>query len=301
MSTLAKIFYHGFRLTGLKRIFALPQDEFLKTVNRINGKRDFFIPKDHKFHYSEHFVMGKYSCLSMMANEKPSEKAILFLFGGGMMIKPDPGDVSYAGKICKETGCDVWFPFYPVCTDHCITETYAMVYECYKEMLKIYGAGNVSTSGLSSGGALALGVAAYNNRQENPLPAPYHIVVASPGECPCNDEERRRMQELNRTDVCVDYRFMSYEDQFMRHGRDNVPEYMLSGSLGDYSGVHDIHFFYSEDEILYAAAPFFEQACKRANVPYTISSRKGMVHCYVAAPYFKESREDFRKMIEFLK
>ena len=55
-----------------------------------------------------------------------------------------------------------------------------------------------------------------------------------------------------------------------------MPEYMLSGSSGDYSGVHDIHFFYSADEILYATAPYFEEACKRSDVPYTMSARKGM-------------------------
>lgn len=81
-----------------------------------------------------------------------------------------------------------------------------------------------------------------------PLPAPYHTVVSSPGECPWNDNEKHRMQELNSTDICVDYKFMSYEDQYMRHGNENVPSYLLSGSQGDFSGVHDIHFFYSEDE-----------------------------------------------------
>jgi len=23
-------------------------------------------------------------------------------------------------KLCRETGCDVWFPFYPLCMEHCI-------------------------------------------------------------------------------------------------------------------------------------------------------------------------------------
>lgn len=301
MSIAAKILYYGIRLTGIKRMFALPEEEFLKTANKLNRKRYFFIPKDHKFHYREHIVLGRYSSLSLMQNEEPAAKAILFFFGGGMMIGPDQGDVSYAGKLCRATGCDVWFPFYPLCTEHCITETYAMAYECYKEMLSVYGAGNVSTCGLSSGGALALGVAAYNNAQTQPLPAPYHIVVSSPGECPRNDDERKRMQELSRTDALVDYHFMSYEDKFMRHGRENVPEYMLSGSCGNFSGVHDIHFFYSEDEILYAAAPYFEEACRRAHVPYSISARKGMVHCYVMFPYFQEAKEDFERMIEYLK
>ena len=52
----------------------------------------------------------------------------------------------------------------------------------------------------------------------------------------------------------------------MRHGCENVPDYMLSGSRGDFTGVGDIHFFYSADEVLYGALPDFEEACKGAIV-----------------------------------
>lgn len=40
----------------------------------------------------------------------------------------------------------------------------------------------------------------------------------------------------------------------MRHGCENVPDYMLSGSRGDFTGVGDIHFFYSADEVLWCFA-----------------------------------------------
>ena len=89
-----------------------------------------------------------------------------------MVIGPDKGDLPVMRKLCRETGCDVWFPFYPLCMEHCITETYAMVYECYRKMIGLYGGGNVSTCGFSSGGALALGIAAHNNAQPEPLPQP---------------------------------------------------------------------------------------------------------------------------------
>ena len=301
MSFLAKVLYYGFKISGYKKIFALPEDKFLEKANYYNKNRDFFIPSDHKFIYAEHKILDKYSCLSMQQNKEHSKKAILYFFGGGMMIGPDAQDVAYAGKICKASEMDLWFPFYPLCTNHCITETFEMAYECYKEMVKIYGEGNVSTCGLSSGGALALGIATHNNALGRPISNPYHIVVSSPGECPHNEDEKKHMQELNKTDVLIDYRFMSYEHKFMEHGNKNVPNYMLSGSLGNYAGVHDIHFFYSEDEMLYAACPYFIEACKKANVPYTVTHRKGMVHCYVMAPYFKEAKEDFNKMIEYLK
>lgn len=48
-----------------------------------------------------------------------------------MVIGPDRGDLPVMRKLARDTGCDVWFPFYPLCTEHCITETYDMVYECY--------------------------------------------------------------------------------------------------------------------------------------------------------------------------
>ena len=88
------------------------------------------------------------------------------LLCGGMMIGPDKGDVDVIVKMVNQTGCDVWFPMYPLCTEHCIVEAYEMSYECYRQMIEIYGAGNVSTCGFSSGGALAIGVAAYNNTMQ---------------------------------------------------------------------------------------------------------------------------------------
>ena len=75
-------------------------------------------------------------------------------------------------------------------------------------MITLYGGGNVSTCGFSSGGALALGIAAHNNAQPEPLPQPRHIVAVSPGEVPWNDAEKARMQALNERDVSIDYAFM---------------------------------------------------------------------------------------------
>ena len=109
------------------------------------------------------------------------------------------------------------------------------------------------------------------------------------------------MQALNKRDVSIDYAFMVTVEKFMRHGCENVPDYMLSGSRGDFTGVGDIHFFYSTDEVLYGALPDFENACKRANVPYTVSARPKMVHCYCMLPIFKEAKKDFAKIVDILK
>lgn len=300
MSMGAALLRTAYRLSGAKKAFALPEDELLKAIEKANRGRGFFMPTDHKAYYEKKTIQG-FPCLVVQAERKPSRRAILFFFGGGMVIGPDKGDAAVLRKLCYGTGCDIWFPVYPLCTEHCITVSYDMAYECYRQMVGLYGGGNVSTCGFSSGGALALGMAAHNSALGTPLPQPRHIVAVSPGEVPWNDEERARMQALNGRDVAIDYAFMAKGAKLMRHGRDDVPEYMLSPSLGDYSGVGDIHFCYSADEVLYGAWPEFEGACLQAEVPYTLTVRPGMVHCYCMLPYYREAKEDFDRITAILR
>ena len=204
MSIFASILRSVYKLSGAKKAFALPEDALRKEIEKQNRHRGVFTPTDRKAYYETIAVNG-FPCLIVREHPKPSERAILYFFGGGMVIGPDKGDLPVMRKLCRETGCDVWFPFYPLCMEHCITETYAMVYECYRKMITLYGGGNVSTCGFSSGGALALGIAAHNNAQPEPLPQPRHIVAVSPGEVPWNDAERAQMQALNKRDVSIDY------------------------------------------------------------------------------------------------
>ncbi len=300
MSIVAKLINSGMKLSGIKKKYSLPEDKFLDEVNKMNKSRGFYIPKDKKAVYIEHEVLG-HKCLIVQKNAQRAERAILYFFGGGMMIGPDKGDVDVIVKLVNKTGCDVWFPMYPLCTEYCITDAYEMAYECYRQMTEKYGGGNVSTCGFSSGGALAIGVAAYNNTMQDKLAMPRHIVAVSPGEVPWNDEERKIMQRNNPKDMMVDYAFMEKVEKFERHGRDDVPEFMIHISKGDLSGVDHIHFVYSEDEVLYGAKQNFIDACEKYGVKYTFTQRKGMFHCYAMLPYFKESKEDFEEIANILK
>ena len=289
-----------YKLSGVKKAFSLPEEELLKAIAKANRGRGFFMPADRKAFYEKKMVLG-HPCLVVRARETPAKRAILFFFGGGMVIGPDKGDAAALRKLCFGSDSDVWFPIYPLCTEYCITESYAMAFECYREMIGIYGGGNVSTCGFSSGGALALGMAAHNSALGAPLPQPRHIIAVAPGEVPWNNEERARMLALNPRDVAIDYAFLAKGEKLMRRGRDDVPEYMLAPSRGDYAGTGDIHFYYSRDEILYGALPEFEAACDRAGVPYTVTAWAGMTHCYCMLPYFREAREDFAQIAEYLK
>lgn len=299
MSLFAALLRTEYRICGAKKSFRLPEDELEKRITKMNRSRGVFHPTDHKAFYEEKTILG-HSCLIIRRGRTPSERAILYFYGGGMVLGPDRGDLPVARKLCLESGCDVWFPFYPLCLEHSVYDTYEMAFACYRKMIGIYGCGNVSTCGFSSGGALALGIATHNNALGRPLPQPRHIVAVSPGEVPWNEAEQARMRSLNAQDVAIDCAFMLTVEKFMRHGRDDLPPYMLAGSRGDLSGVGDIMFVYSSDEVLYGALPDFETCCKRSGVPYTVLTRPKMVHCYCMLPVFREAREDFARIVAYI-
>ena len=299
MSIGAKILNLGMRLSGMKKKYALPEEEFLQEVRKMNKTRGFYMPKDHKAVYREHLVMGR-QVLIVQPREQQAQRAILYFFGGGMMIGPDRGDVDVIVKLAQGTGCDIWFPMYPLCIDHCIIDAYEMAYACYKEMIERYGAGNVSTCGFSSGAALAIGVAAYNNTMTDRLPVPRHIVAVSPGEVPWTEEERQIMRRNNPYDMMVDYAFMERVEKYERQGRDDIPEFMIHISKGDYTGIKHIHFVWSTDEVLYGAKENFLNNCRKYGVEYTVRERPGMIHCYAMLPYFKEAKEDFAEIVSLL-
>ena len=140
MSIAAALLRGAYKALGTKKLFALPEDELLRVIEKQNRNRGFFMPTDHKAHYEKRVING-FPCLIAREKPEPAKSAILFFFGGGMMIGPDKGDIGVIRKLCLETGSDVWFPCYPLCTDHCITETYDMVYECYRRMIALYGGG----------------------------------------------------------------------------------------------------------------------------------------------------------------
>lgn len=136
MSIAAALLRGVYKALGMKKLFALPEDELLREIEKQNRNRGFFMPTDHKAHYEKRMING-FPCLITRERPEPAKRAILYFFGGGMVIGPDKGDIAVIRKLCFETGSDVWFPCYPLCTEHCITETYDMAFECYRQMIEI--------------------------------------------------------------------------------------------------------------------------------------------------------------------
>lgn len=139
------------------------KDEVLLKAAKMNAKnRHFTMPADNKACYTDHIIQGKFHCLEIGEVQRRSN-AVLFVFGGGMILGSDSGDVGLSRKIGKITDSDVWFPYYPMCHDYDMLENVKMVFECYEKMLDHYKPENIVFLGFSSGASLIMDIITYIN------------------------------------------------------------------------------------------------------------------------------------------
>ena len=286
------------KLTGMKKAGEKDAAEIIAVKKEQNAKNTIPNISDPEISVTRIDVMG-FPVLKMV-HPKKSAKANLFIIGGGMVSPPRPGSIKKALRIAKETGLDLFVPYYPLCTDYPVTKAYEMIFETYKTMLQEYDAENVSLLGTSSGGNLALGMIAYMNAIEIDLPRPEHILVISPGTCALTEAEKQRMLELDEKDVSISAKYMLTAEEIMRHGDPSVPDYMIFLQTGDFTGCPRTTFIYGTDEVLYAIAPSFEDAMRKYGVDYQMAIGEGMFHCYPVFPICKEAKEGWDLMIRLM-
>ena len=274
-------------------------EELLENRRRANAKNRIPDLRDDAFEITRIDVMG-FPVLKLI-HRKKTDCACLFLIGGGMISAPRPGSVRKALRFAKETGLDVYVPYYPLCTEYPITKAYEMIHETYRRILEDYTADHISVLGTSSGGNLALGMVPYINDGHADTPMPGYIMAISPGTCVSTEEEWQRMLVLDEKDVAIPAQYMKTAEEIVRHGDEHVPDYMIWLQKGDFTGCPKVTFIYGSDETLYACAPSFERAMKKYHVKGQMIIGKGMFHCYPVFPVCREAKRGWDMMIRFMK
>ena len=288
------------KAANIKKMWTgMSTEELLQNRREQNAKNRIPELKDDGFFISRAEVMG-FPVLKMVHRER-TDHACLFLIGGGMISAPRPASIRKALRFAKETGLDVFVPYYPLCTDYPLTRAYEMIHETYKTMLEAYAAKDIFVLGTSSGGNLALGMVPYINDGHGDVTMPGYIMAISPGTCADTDEEWQRMKELDQKDVAIPAQYMKTAVEIMRHGDSSVPEYMIWLQKGNFANCPKTTFIYGSDETLYACAPSFEKAMKRYGVEYEMIVGEGMFHCYPVFPIVKEAEDGWNMMIRLMK
>lgn len=279
------------------------QEEVLAKAAKMNAKnRHFIMPTDNKAHYTDHLIQGQYHCIEVDVEKKRRDKAILFVFGGGMILGSDKGDVGLSRKIAETTNSDVWFPYYPLCHEHDILENVRMIFECYEKILTFYKPENIVFLGFSSGGALILDlITCINELNDNGrnIPMPGMLIPISPGSVPVTDAEKTAIKALDKRDIMIPAAYMYTAREIMCHGKE-IPEKYLATAHGDFRGAPMTHFYYGSAETLYAFAPSYAESYRKAGAKCVIHVGKGMHHCYALQYFIPGCKPAFNEVMELI-
>ncbi len=291
-----------FKMIGVNRMLDKQGEDFQKLLAEYQEKqkKPLKIPykKMQGFNIDTKTIDGTV-CYVVRKKEVAAKKAVLYLFGGGYILPPDPGDIVLCGQIAQECEAQVWFPLYPMAPEHRLVETLQSTLQVYREMLKAWAAENIRFFGTSSGGGQAMSLCVYMRQEYSDLPLPGKLVLQSPGlQVPPSDKQKAEMEKLKKKDVMIPPRFFDSIAPILATGDE---AYLLSPVLYNLSGFPSIDIFYGTKEVMIAYLPDMKEACAKYQVPLHVHLGEGMMHCWGAMEFVPEARAVRREYFEALK
>ncbi len=298
MSVKYKVMKRIVAFMHVQRIMAQPYDKPQKTFKTAAAQPN--IPKfsDPAFDFSVFQVKG--SPVLYVKHKEPAKGVCVFVVGGGMLKYPKPSQAKGMITYAKKLGRDMILPYYPLCYGHNLYDVYDMMYELYKKLLTKYPAEEIAFLGGSSGGNHTLGLISHINAKGEKLPMPGKVYVSSPGTMLFTDEEMRRAERLDKTDLVMSRKALETIFDGMSAGKE-VPEYMRYLQKGDYTGLKEIYLCFGGDELFSAAAPSLKKRMEECGVKVTMEIGEGLYHCYSTMPFVSEAKQGYENMIQYLR
>ncbi|MBQ4487295.1 MAG: alpha/beta hydrolase, partial [Oscillospiraceae bacterium] len=181
-------------------------------------------------------------------------------------------------------------------------ENVQMIFECYEKMLTFYKPENIVFLGFSSGGALILDLITYINELNDNgrnIPMPGMLIPVSPGSVPITEAEKAAIKALDKRDIMIPAVYMYTAREIMSHGRE-IPEKYLATAHGDFRYAPMTHFYYGSAETLYAFAPSYAAAYRKAGAECVFHVGKGMHHCYTLQYFIPGCRSAFDDLMHVI-
>ncbi len=290
-SIQAKMISGIFKLVGVNKMLDKQGEDFEKLLENYKEKqkRPLKIPYGKMKNFDiQTKVIGETTCYTIAPKGEVPQKAVLYLFGGGYILPPDPGDLILCGQIAEKCRAKVWFPLYPMAPEHRLVETLQSSLAVYQDILTEYDPLQVRFFGTSSGGGQAMSLCVYIRQEKGEVPLPEKLVLQSPGlQVPPSESQKAMMEKRKREDVMIPPSFFDHIAPVLVTEEES---YLLSPLLYDLTGFPEIDVFYGTREVMIAYLDDFKKVCQKYGVRLNVHIGEGMMHCWGAMEFVPEAR-----------
>ncbi len=225
-------------------------------------------------------------------NTHQSNKKVLFIHGGGLVLEALPLHWDLCLRLTERTGCEIIFPQYPLVPESNSETCHKMLYKVYKKLLETTPPEDLTIIGDSAGGTLALSLSML--ARDKGLLVAKEIVLISPGfVLECNDEELKRLEQIKKQDFIIG-KFPVAKVQELWKGELDINDYRADVTKGDISGLPRITIFTGTYDIMNIPARRFAAKLKEQGHPFHFDEKIGGLHDYAL---MKSAKNEFELIV----
>lgn len=244
---------------------------------------------------TDKFRVHGHKVFTINSGDPENRKHILYLHGGAYVesfVKPH-WDFLY--MLIKNLNCVVTAPDYPLAPAHTYEQTFAMISEVYRQVIKKVKPENFILMGDSSGGGLALALAQLM-RNEN-IAQPHQIILLSPWlDIGLTNPA---IKDIDPSDFFLGVEGLKLAGK--AYAGDTGPDYFLLSPInGPLDRLGKISVFIGSREILVADARKLKAIADERGIELNYREYAGMFHAWMLLnlPESKEARKEIIQLIE---
>ena len=231
-----------------------------------------------------------FGCQMVIFNEgEDIERLVIYLHGGIYVNEIKLPHITFCDKLAKKINATVFAPIYPLAPNHTYEETYQIVENLYRDLLKMNKP--IIIMGDSAGGGLSAAFAEYLMVKD--LPQPENLILISPW----LDVSMSGDYDEVEFDPMLGVDGLREMGETWAAGLDSK-DYKVSPLFGEVKGLAKTTLFVGTHEIFYPDVVKFYNKLKDSGVDAELNVGEGMTHVYAIYPLVPESKEAFKHIVE---
>lgn len=222
-----------------------------------------------------------------------SNKRVMFIHGGGFVAEAMPPHWDMCRRLARDTGCEIFFPQYPLVPESDAVGSHKMLMEVYKEFIKGKNSEDLTIMGDSAGGTFALSLSML--ARDNGMKLAHEIVLISPGFIigEMTENERKRAEHIKERDFIIG-QFPVDKISKLWYGKTLPENHRTDIAKGDLSGLPPITMFSGTHDIMNIPGRRFAKRLKKEGHPHLYIEKKCGAHDYALD---RRSRAEYGIMV----
>ena len=279
------------RLSNVKKLYCTEKDVKQYLQKKAQAIQEYLPPKN----ILKKCVINKIKDMTYYTIEGKNDKVVIYLHGGAFVEQPLIFHWYFLNKIRRKTKATVMMPIYLLAPQNTYKQSYKLLLDFYKSILKQTSPENIIFMGDSAGGGMCLSFALL--LKDKKLPQPSDIVMLSP--CLDITFKNPNIEKYNKVDPLLDSKGIR-KICASWIGDEDPNSYILSPINGNLKNLGELTLFVGTHEILYPDAVLFREKCEKENIKLNYYEYPKMNHVFPIYP-IPEGEKARKQIIKIIK